>query len=281
MDIYGVIGNPIGHSRSPFIHETFARQTGIELEYKAILAPLDAFRAEVERFRAAGGRGLNVTVPFKREAFQLCDRTSTRAQRAGAVNTLRFATVDGHPFIEGDNTDGIGLVRDLAFLHVPVSGKRVLILGAGGAVRGVLEPLLSCNPKQLTIVNRRVERAEELVRDFADCAGNTRLTSCGYSQLGSMPALAAFDLIINATPASLEGDMPELDLRAVGHHAIAYDMAYGSQPTVFMHWADEQGASATHDGLGMLVEQAAESFHYWHGVRPQTAPLREQLRRAL
>jgi len=281
MDKYGVIGNPIGHSRSPTIHRAFARQTGSELEYDAILAAIDDFPAEVERFRAAGGKGLNVTVPFKLEAFAICERTTDRARRAGAVNTLRFGS-DGDPnLIEGDNTDGIGLVRDLAFLHVPVSGERLLILGAGGAVRGVLAPLLECNPQQLTIANRTLQKAETLVTDFTASFPKTRLSACTYDKLGAMPDLAAFDLIINATPTGLSGDMPPVDLRALGHRSVAYDMAYGKEPTAFMHWALEQGAAAAHDGLGMLVEQAAESFNYWRGIRPQTAAVRDMLRKEL
>lgn len=281
MDKYGVIGNPIGHSRSPAIHRAFAQQTGSELEYDAILAPLDGFKAEVDRFRRSGGRGLNVTVPFKLEAFALCERTTERARRAGAVNTLRFGSDGAHDLIEGDNTDGIGLVRDLAYLHVPLSGQRILILGAGGAVRGVLAPLLECNPQQLVITNRTLERAEQLVADFAGSFAKTSLSACTYTQLGAMPDLAAFDLIINATPTGLNGEMPPVDLRALGHRATTYDMAYGKEPTLFMHWALEQGAAAAHDGLGMLVEQAAESFYYWRGVRPQTAPVRDMLRKAV
>lgn len=281
MDMYAVIGNPIGHSRSPAIHHAFAEQMGVDLEYGAILAPLDGFRDEVAHFRAEGGRGLNVTVPFKLEAYTLCERTTERAQLAGAVNTLRFGSDASAGLIEGDNTDGVGLVRDLDHLQVAIKGRRILILGAGGAVRGVLAPLLGERPAQLTIANRSVDRAEQLVRDFTPYAHDCRLTACAYGQLGTAPEWAGFDLIINATPTGLSGEMPPVDLRALGHRATAYDMAYGSEPTVFMRWAEEQGAAATWDGLGMLVEQAAESFFYWQGLRPDTVPVRHMLRRAI
>lgn len=281
MDKYAVIGNPIGHSRSPAIHRAFAEQTGVELEYGAILAPLDGFKDEVVRFRAEGGHGLNVTVPFKLEAYTLCERTTERAQLAGAVNTLRFDLDTAEGLIEGDNTDGVGLVRDLDHLQVPIKGQRILILGAGGAVRGVLAPLLAEHPEQLTIANRSTDRAEQLVRDFTPHARDCRLTACAYGRLGTAPEWAGFNLIINATPTGLSGEMPPVDLRALGHRATAYDMAYGAEPTVFMRWAEEQGAAAAYDGLGMLVEQAAESFFYWQGIRPDTVPVRHMLRHAI
>lgn len=268
IDRYAVIGNPIAHSKSPFIHGLFAEQTGQSMRYETILAPLDGFRDTVLRFREHGGRGLNVTVPFKLEAHALADRLSQRAARAGAVNTL-ILHIDGT--IEGDNTDGVGLVRDLLQQGAQIGGHRVLILGAGGAVRGVLAPLLAEHPNALVIANRTADKAEQLASDFADLG---TITGCGFEALDGRH----FDLVINGTSASLSGELPPLpdDLLAPG--AVAYDMAYGTEPTPFQCWAEIHGARLALDGLGMLVEQAAESFFLWRGVRPETAPVREALR---
>ncbi len=265
-DRYAVIGNPIAHSKSPLIHAMFAEQTRQAMSYERILAPLGGFREAVLRFRAEGGRGLNVTVPFKLEAFELADRLSERAARAGAVNTLIFHA-DG--VIEGDNTDGTGLVRDLLKQGATIEDKRVLILGAGGAVRGVLAPLLAERPRELVIANRTADKAVQLAAAFADL-GPVR--GCGFDALEG-----AFDLVINGTSASLSGELPPLpdDLLAKG--AVAYDMAYGSDPTPFQRWAGAHGARLSLDGLGMLVEQAAESFRLWRGVQPDTAPVRQAL----
>lgn len=271
MDRYAVVGNPIAHSKSPWIHAAFARQTGQALTYEALLAPLDDFAATVARFRAEGGRGLNVTVPFKLEAFALADRRTPRAEAAGAVNTLAFGT-DG---ILGDNTDGAGLVRDLtvnAGLHL--QGQRILLLGAGGAVRGALEPLLAERPASLIIANRTVEKAEMLAELFDDLGP---VSASGFDWL-----CEPVDVIINATSASLSGDVPPIagSLIAPGK-TFCYDMMYAKEPTAFCRWATEHGAAVAMDGLGMLVEQAAEAFFLWRGVRPDSAPVLAELRRQL
>ncbi|MFO7582707.1 shikimate dehydrogenase [Guyparkeria sp.] len=273
--LFAVIGNPIEHSRSPLIHQQFARQTGIDLVYEKLWAPIDGFEAVVREFMERGGAGMNVTVPFKLEAFDLADEHSPRAKRALAANTLVFPREPGGP-IQADNTDGIGLVNDLAFHGVDISGRRVLILGAGGATRGVLEPLLERTPAELTVANRNPERAYGLVEEFADVAGDCLLSGCPLAGIEATP----FDLIINATPASLTRQLPPLPEEIIGADTTAYDMAYSAEPTVFMAWAAARGAS-THDGLGMLVEQAAESFSLWHGCRPDTAPVRLTLREAI
>ena len=262
-DRYAVFGHPIAHSKSPQIHAAFARQTGQDMTYEAILAPLDGFADSVAAFIAAGGRGANVTVPFKEEAFRLASRLSPRAQRAGAVNTLSF-DADG---ILGDNTDGAGLVADLSRnLHCTIAGKRVLLLGAGGAARGVIEPLLDQQPAALVIANRTVSRAEELAELF-----DRGVTACGFDGVTT-----PFDLVINATAASLAGDLPPLSPRVFTPDTLAYDMMYG-RDTPFLDFARTHGAR-TADGLGMLVEQAAEAFCLWRGVRPDTAPVIAALR---
>lgn len=269
IDRYCVFGHPVAHSKSPLIHAAFAEQTGESIEYTAIEAPLDDFTGAWRRFTAEGGSGANVTVPFKEEAFRLCDTLSERARRAGAVNTL---VLGGNGLTYGDTTDGIGLVRDLERHGVTLAGARILILGAGGAVRGVLEPLLAAGPGSLFVANRTAEKAARLAADFSDL---------GEIAGGGFDAVAGpFDLVINGTSASLAGDLPPLpdDLFAPG--ATAHDMMYGAVPTVFLRWAAERGAR-TVDGLGMLVEQAAESFFQWRGRRPETAPVLEALRQAL
>lgn len=273
--LFAVIGNPVEHSRSPMIHEQFARQFDIDLTYEKVWAAIGGFGEAVTAFRERGGRGMNVTVPFKIEAFDLADEHSERAQRAQAANTLVFPGAEGGP-VRADNTDGAGLVNDLAFHGVDLAGKRVLILGAGGATRGVLAPLLGQAPAEIMIANRNPERAYGLVEEFADVAGDCVLSGCPLAAIESTP----FDLIINATPASLARQLPPLPDAIVGAATTAYDMAYGAEPTVFMEWAEERGSHA-HDGLGMLVEQAAESFLVWHGQRPDTAPVREALRAAI
>ncbi len=273
--LYAVIGNPIEHSRSPLIHRAFARQLGIDLTYEKIWAPIDGFEETVTAFIKRGGRGMNVTVPFKLQAFDLADRHSERAQRALAANTLVFPESADEP-IYAENTDGVGLVNDLAFHDVDVAGGRVLILGAGGATRGVLAPLLHEAPRELVIANRNPDRAHGLVEEFSDAAGDCLLSGCPLAEIEE----SRFDLIINATPASLSAQLPPLPDGLIGAGTAAYDMAYGAEPTVFMEWAEARGARAL-DGLGMLVEQAAESFAIWHGKRPDTAPVREQLRQAI
>jgi len=274
-DRYAVVGNPVAHSKSPFIHARFAGQTGERIEYTRLLAPLDGFVAEVNAFKAAGGRGLNVTVPFKLEAHALAHRLSPRAAAAGAVNTLRF-DADG---IFGDNTDGFGLVRDIETnLGVALKGARVLLLGAGGAARGVVLPMLERGPREITIVNRTAAKAHALIGQFAAAANEARCLITGGGPHDVDPA--PYDVIVNATASSLDAALPECDERAFGAGTLAYDMMYGAQPTVFMRHAQSLGARAA-DGLGMLVEQAAESFYVWRGVRPDGAPVLAELRAQL
>lgn len=267
-DRYAVMGNPIAHSKSPAIHARFAAQTDQDLEYRAILVEQGSFPQALNTFRAEGGHGLNITVPFKQEAWAAADRRSERAELAGAVNTLRFEA-DGSRF--GENTDGIGLVRDLTHNHgVALEGQRILVLGAGGAVRGVLHPLLEHQPSELFVANRTAARAEELAELFK-----------GYGPIrggGFDTPEGAFDVIINGTAASLQGDVPPIDPARIAADGFCYDMMYAAEPTAFLQWAAAHGVNRTVDGLGMLVEQAAESFHIWRGVRPDTAPVIEALR---
>ncbi len=267
-DAYVVFGNPISHSKSPLIHAAFANQSGQDMVYAARLAPLDGFREAVLSFQAEGGRGANVTVPFKEQAFALAKARSERAEKAGAVNTLKFEP-DG---MFGDNTDGAGLVRDLASnLGVDLAGKRILLMGAGGAARGVILPLLEQRPQTLFIANRTPDKAVILARDFA--GGQRPVFAGGYNDLS-----APFDIVINATAASLAGDLPPLPEDIFAEGALAYDMMYGKD-TPFLAFARARQAK-TADGLGMLVEQAAESFYLWRGVRPDTGPVIRMLRAA-
>lgn len=271
MDRYGVFGNPIGHSKSPLIHRLFAEQTGQQLSYEALLAPPDGFTAFARDF-FANGRGGNVTVPFKEQAYQLADSLTPRAQRAGAVNTLSKQDDGG---LLGDNTDGAGLVRDLTVnAGVSLQGKRILLLGAGGAARGVVAPILAENPQALVIANRTVEKAEQLAKLFADLGP---VVAAGFDWLE-----APVDLIINATSASLAGELPPISPSLIqADHTVCYDMMYGKGLTAFNQWASEQGAARTLDGLGMLVEQAAEAFFLWRGVRPDSAVVLAELRQQL
>ncbi|MGZ8290456.1 MAG: shikimate dehydrogenase [Telluria sp.] len=267
-DRYCVIGNPVGHSRSPAIHAAFAAQTGQQLSYDTCLAPLDGFAATVRRLLASGYRGANVTVPFKIEAAALADTLTERARAAGAVNTLTFS--DGR--IAGDNTDGAGLVNDiLRNAGVPIHGKRVLLLGAGGAARGVILPLLEQAPAELVIANRTLATAEALVRQF----GSPLMHACEFGRLAG-----AFDIVINATSASLAGDLPPMPAETFCQETLALDMMYGKQPTVFMEFAARHKATVR-DGLGMLVEQAAEAFATWRGVRPETRGVLLHMRSSL
>jgi shikimate dehydrogenase len=263
-DRYAVIGHPIAHSRSPWIHAQFARQTGEHIRYEAIdIAPTE-LAPRLRLFFAQGGRGLNVTVPHKQAVLPLLDELSDRARIAGAVNT-----VIGQPDarLRGDNTDGSGFVRDLTHnLKVSVAAQRVLLLGAGGAARGLLAPLLALEPAELVIANRSPARAAELARRFA---GHGAVRGCGFEQLGSQP----FELIINATAAGLEQQLPPLPVAVLEAAAICYDLAYAGGNTRFVHWARAHGVARSVDGTGMLVEQAAESFMLWRGVRPDTAPV--------
>ncbi len=269
-DRYAVFGNPIGHSQSPWIHACFAQQTGQDICYERQEIPLDGFAAAVWRFFDEGGSGLNITVPFKEEAWKLCTLRSPRAQAAGAVNTLQDLHDGG---LYGDNTDGVGLVRDItANLRRPLAGARVLLLGAGGAVRGALRPLLEAGPAEITIANRTPARAQAL----ADRIGTrVPVRACGFGDCAGH----TFDIVINGTSSSLDGDAPPLPgVLFAAADSLAYDMVYGGEPTPFMHWALQQGVTRASDGLGMLVEQAAESFYLWRGVRPRSGPVIDALR---
>lgn len=266
-DLYAVMGNPISHSKSPQIHSAFAEQTEQDLIYSAILVPLEKFKDEADGF-FRNGLGLNVTVPFKEDAWQYADTYSSRALRARAVNTL-IKKEDGS--IHADNTDGIGMVRDIVVNNdCAIAGKRVLILGAGGAVRGILEPLLEEKPVDVVIANRTVSKAQTLAEDFADVG---KISVCGFDQLEGL-----FDLIINGTSASLSGELPPIPETVIHPQTTCYDMMYGAEPTVFNQWAANLNAAATLDGLGMLVEQAAEAFNLWRGVRPESGPVIETIR---
>jgi shikimate dehydrogenase len=272
LDRYAVIGNPIAHSKSPLIHSAFARQTGQDLEYDRILVDPEGFDGEVRHFFAAGGLGLNVTVPFKEAAWLLADERSPGAAAAGAVNTL-ILLPDGR--LRGDNTDGVGLVRDLTLNHgFDFAGRRVLLLGAGGAVRGVLRPLLETGLKDLLIANRTPARAIALATALGD-------PDLGTVRGGGLTDLEGqeFDLIINGTSAGLTGEVPRLPPECLAPGAWTYDMLYGEEPTPFCRWGLTHGAGKAIDGLGMLVEQAAESFRLWRGVAPQTVPVIDMLRR--
>lgn len=268
-DRYAVLGHPVGHSKSPLIHQRFAEQFAAAIDYRAIDVEPGTFEQAVKRFRQQGGKGCNVTVPYKQEAWRIATERSGRAELAGAVNTLRF---DAENKIYGDNTDGIGLLRDLTInLDQPLFGKRILVLGAGGAVRGVLGSLLEQAPHSLTLANRTVSKAEELAKIFSTIGP---VTPCGFEQLAGQQ----FDVVINGTAASLDGELPPLPDNLFAGGALAYDLMYETEPTVFMEWAHAHGATRIADGLGMLVEQAAESFNLWWGRRPQTASVIEALR---
>lgn len=271
-DKYAVIGNPVAHSKSPLIHAEFARQTGQDICYDRLLAPLGAFEPVARQFFAEGGKGLNVTVPFKHDAWNVVDGHAGHALDARAVNTIKLEA--GR--LIGYNTDGIGLLRDLKDnLRCPVQGRRVLLMGAGGATYGVMEPLLREQPQQLVVVNRTLEKALSLVGHFRAVDGIPlgAVSALAYPDLGS----ARFDLVINATSAGLSDAMPPLPEGVFAPDALAYDMVYG-KTTPFMAFAHARGAR-TADGAGMLVEQAAESFYIWRGVRPDTAPVISLLRR--
>ncbi len=269
LDQYAVMGNPIAHSKSPVIHMEFARQTGQNLVYEAILVEKGQFEAAVRQFFQGAGKGLNITVPFKEDAWRLVDEKSPAAEKAGAVNTISLLETGQ---LRGDNTDGIGLVRDLQQNHaVTLTGKRILILGAGGAVRGILGPVLEVNPHSIVIANRTLSRAQTLVELFNS---ENNMQAVGFDRLDT-----PFDLVINGTAASLGGELPPIAPQCV-EDAVCYDMMYGKEPTVFLQWAQASGADSVVDGLGMLVEQAAESFFIWRGVRPKTRPVIDLVRQS-
>ena len=267
-DLYAVIGNPIAHSKSPAIHTAFAQQTNQDMCYEAIVAPRDGFALAVRAFRQRGGKGMNVTLPFKLEAFALATERTQRAELAGAVNTLQFE----RDLTIGDNTDGAGLVHDvLDHLRFPINGKRVLLMGAGGAARGVMGPLLAQRPTLLTVVNRTVTKALALKAEFA---AHGSIDAGGYAELDGK----TFDIVINATSASLADELPALPSAVFGEGSLAYDMVYGKGLTCFLEYARRNGAQHLADGLRMLVGQAAESFYRWRGVRPNPEPVIEMLR---
>lgn len=264
---FAVMGNPIAHSRSPDIHREFALQTGVNLQYDRIQVD-GGFAQAVSHFQASGGGGLNITVPFKVDAWQLCTRPgnllSARGDTARAVNTLCFRE---NGVIYGDNTDGVGLVSDIQQnIGLSIQGISILLIGAGGAVRGVLGPLLECRPGSVDLTNRTMSKASELAELFDEKINPVSLQKVGRRQ---------YDLVINGTAAGLDGQMPELDAQCINQNTLVYDMVYGTHITPFMEWALDNGARAVHDGLGMLVEQAAASFYLWHGVHPQTKPVIE------
>ena len=267
-DLYAVFGNPIGHSKSPLLHACYASQTDQDLIYTARLAPLEGFSQAIRAFIAEGGRGANVTVPFKEEAYALATRRTPRAELAGAVNTLAFNDQE----ILGDNTDGAGLLRDITHnLHYPLAGKRVLILGAGGAARGAIGPLLEAHPARLVIANRTVAKASALAEHFAPYGP---ISGSGIAELAGQ----SFDLVINATSASLSGELPPLPSGIFAPDSLAYEMLYGRGDTPFLAFARAQGAARLADGLGMLVEQAVEAFFLWRGIRPDSTPAMTLLR---
>ena len=268
-DRYALVGHPVEHSRSPLIHTVFARQTGQRLTYEIIDAEPPAFETAVRGFGAAGGKGMNVTVPHKEAAFALCSRSSEAATAAGAVNTISIA--DG--VLTGHNTDGIGFIRDLTVnLRQSLAGARIVVLGAGGAARGIIGPLLKENPSELTLANRTKERADELVAKL----GGSSLVARTFAELAD---LAPADFLINATSAGLKGEPPPFPVSLVSPQTFCYDLVYGSNDTPFVVWAKTHGAARAVHGWGMLVEQAAESFAIWRGVRPDTKPLLKQIPR--
>lgn len=267
-DRYAVIGNPIAHTKSPMLHAAFAQQCGEDIRYEALLAPLGGFAEAVDEFRRQGGKGLNITVPFKIDALRYADHLTPRARLAQAVNTLTFDDQG----VFGDNTDGIGLVLDIQDrLRFNLKGKRILVLGAGGAARGAVLPILEQNPASLMIVNRDVAKAETLQMQFAEFSD---------IDIGNYDALAGrkFDLVVNATSAGLAGEHLPLPQGLFGERSLAYDMVYGDSETPFQQDASRLGATRTSDGLGMLIAQAAESFFIWRGIRPDIAPVLQLLR---
>ncbi len=272
IDRYAVFGNPIAHSKSPQIHTLFAEQTKQAIQYTAELAEPGQFDSAVKSFINNGGKGLNVTVPFKEDAWRYATKLSDRAQRAGAVNTLKVE-LDGS--LSGDTTDGTGLVCDLVTNHhIQIKNKDVLIIGAGGAVRGVIEALLAEQPASLLIANRTKQKATQLADIFSDLG---TINGCGLDEINERD----FDIVINGTSASLKGDLPPLPNSIFKKNSCSYDMMYAAQSTPFMQWSKENGASRVFDGLGMLVEQAAEAFFIWRGVKPKTASVIQTIRKQL
>lgn len=270
-DLYAVFGNPINHSKSPAIQRQFAEQTGQDMHYNKQLVNEGEFENAAQTFFAQGGKGLNITVPFKINAFHFAQQRTARAERAGAVNTLARLS-DGT--ILGDNTDGIGMIHDMHNLGWELEGKRVLILGAGGAVRGILQPLLEEHPARVIIANRTQEKAEALAKNYLDLGD---ISAKSFAQLNG----EHFDLVINGTSASMQGELPPLPDTLLAANACCYDMMYGAEPTIFLRWAKDHGAAQVADGLGMLIGQAAEAFYVWRQIRPEVVPVITALRRQL
>jgi shikimate dehydrogenase len=269
IDRYGVMGYPVSHSRSPVIHRLFALQTGQNMQYELLQVSPEKLEQAVRQFQRTGGKGLNITVPHKGPVSKLCDTLSERASSAGAVNTLVFHNGEIH----GDNTDGIGLLRDLAVnLGLELEGANILILGAGGATRGIVGPLVEMQPARLVIANRTIEKAQAIAERFRSVGP---VTACSFNMV---PVTEPYDLVINATSAGLHGDTPPYPAAAISESSFCYDLSYGLKPTPFSNWAREQGAAQSVMGWGMLVEQAAESFHLWRGIRPETAPVLRQMK---
>jgi len=268
VDRYGVMGYPVSHSRSPVIHRLFAQQTGQNLQYELLEVPPDKLETAIRQFEKTGGKGLNITLPHKSEVTKLVDEMSERASNAGAVNTLVFR--DGEIF--GDNTDGVGLLRDLqSNLDLNLEDKNILILGAGGATRGIVSPLLDAKPNSLMIANRTISKAKALAEHYSS---EGPVSACRFQDVSTSPV---YDLVINATSAGLKGETLPFPESAVGEHTICYDLSYSMKATPFSSWAKEHGAARSVMGWGMLIEQAAESFHLWRGVRPDTAAVLKQV----
>lgn len=268
IDRYGVMGYPVSHSRSPVIHRLFALQTRQDMQYELLQVSPEKLTEAINQFRRTGGKGLNITLPHKSAVVELVDRLSERALKAGAVNTLAFE----NDLIYGDNTDGVGLLRDLVDnLKLKLEKAYILVLGAGGAAKGIVGPLLSAKPASLVIANRTLERAAELADQYSS---QGPISACRFKDV---PASSGFSLVINATSTGLRGEIPPYPKAAVNGNALCYDLSYGLSGTPFSRWAAEQGAARSVMGWGMLVEQAAESFHIWRGVRPNTTPVLNQL----
>ena len=269
LDNYAVFGNPVEHSKSPDIHAAFSVATGENISYKKQTVKRDCFVEAADIFFSSGGKGLNITVPFKLDAYDYAGRLTARARHAGAVNTL---SMQGDGTILGDTTDGADIVRDIVSnLGWQIKGKKILVLGAGGAVRGMLEPLLELLPQHVVIANRTIEKALQLSKAFAEMG---YLLGCDFHMLEGQQ----FDLVVNGTSATLSGELPPLPKDLLAKDAACYDMMYGSEQPIFLDWAQKNGAIEISDGLGMLVEQAAESFYIWRGVRPETQPIIAKLR---
>ena len=268
--LYAVFGNPISHSKSPLVHGLFAKQFGINLEYRAVQIDVGGFEQAVSGFQASGGNGINVTIPFKFNAFKLVDQLSERAKLAGAVNTIVFGKV-----IVGDNTDGVGLVADIeVHCGVQLKGRKILIVGAGGATRGILGPILDRNPEATTVANRTKDKAMELARTFSKLG---HVSGCGLDEVSDL----SYDIVINATSTELTGNLPSISPHVFRNTELVYDLMYSAERTLFMKWGQENGAQMVSDGLGMLVEQAAESFFIWHGKKPETYSVIETVRQKL